>query len=114
MGRRDSAAAIDARAMQPAPAMHVLLIRHCESTGQAPDAPLTARGRAQADALADALRNDAIARVVTSPWCRARDTAAPLVGRGVLVVDERLREWQLPQIPDTEWPQAMRGIYDGT
>jgi 2,3-bisphosphoglycerate-dependent phosphoglycerate mutase len=93
--------------------VHALLIRHCESTGQAPDAPLTARGRVQADVLADALDVDAIARVVTSPWQRARETAAPLAGQGTPAVDDRLREWQLPHIPDADWPHAMRAIFAG-
>jgi 2,3-bisphosphoglycerate-dependent phosphoglycerate mutase len=52
--------------------------------------------------------------VITSPWRRARDTATPLAGQGVLRVDDRLREWQLPQIPDDAWPQAMRGVFAGT
>lgn len=100
--------------MPPVSDVHALLIRHCESTGRAPDAPLTDRGRAQAAALAVALRGDGLGRVVTSPWRRARETAESLVGRGTLAVDDRLREWQLPHIPDAAWPQAMRPLFAGT
>jgi 2,3-bisphosphoglycerate-dependent phosphoglycerate mutase len=90
------------------------LIRHCESTGQEPDAPLTARGYAQARALAVQLAPPAHGPVITSPWRRARETAAPLAGDVAPVVDPRLREWQLPFIPVEEWPRALQPIFAGT
>lgn len=55
---------------------------------------LTATGRAQADALADALAHASLEEIATSPLARCRDTAAPLAQRtGVaLTVDDRLLE----------------------
>src|SRR5688572_30586312 len=43
------------------------LVRHCQSSGQAPDAPLTPLGRQQAERLATTLRSHGIARIVSSP-----------------------------------------------
>ncbi len=87
------------------------LVRHCESAGQEPDAPLTARGHDQAQALATFLRTAGVARVVSSPWRRARETAVPLAA--AVALDERLREWQVPFIASAEWPQALRPIFAG-
>jgi probable phosphoglycerate mutase len=58
------------------------------------DAPLSDLGRAQARALADALRSEGVMRVVSSPLARARDTAAAIANaHGIAVdVDDRLIE----------------------
>jgi len=63
----------------------LLLIRHAESTWNAigrwqghGDPPLSARGREQADALAEALAGLSPAFVVTSDLSRAIETGAPL------------------------------------
>jgi 2,3-bisphosphoglycerate-dependent phosphoglycerate mutase len=64
----------------------LLLIRHGETDhnrqlrfqGQV-DVPLNATGRAQAERLAARLRDEAIARVLSSDLQRARATAAPLL-----------------------------------
>ncbi len=93
--------------------MRALLIRHAESSGQAPDAQLTERGLIQARELAAALRDDPIARVVSSPFRRARETAEPLAIRTPLHLDDRLAEWQLPRLPDDEWPHGLRPIFAG-
>ncbi|HET6582152.1 MAG TPA: histidine phosphatase family protein [Nannocystaceae bacterium] len=76
-------------------------IRHGESVSNAEgwfagqrDTPLTARGRAQAEALREALRDVPFDRVLASDLTRALDTAMTIVaGRGLeLVVTPRLRE----------------------
>jgi alpha-ribazole phosphatase len=86
---------------------HVLiLVRHGESTGNAEgrllgrlDAPLTARGLAQARALAPLVTR--AARLISSPLGRATDTAAAL-GTGLSVeVDDR-------------WVEVDYGELDGT
>lgn len=78
---------------------------------------LTATGRAQAQALADALAGASISRVITSPLARCVDTAAPLAARlGVNVeVDSRLIEiahgtWEgrLRAEIERDDPQRMR------
>lgn len=59
------------------------------------DPPLTELGRDQARRIAQALRADALARVVTSPLRRARETAEIItegLGIDAPVVDERLVE----------------------
>src|SRR5215831_21096612 len=91
--------------------MRAIFVRHAESTGQARGARLTARGVAQAQELAVALRSVPIARVLSSPFERARQTAEPLTVRAPLELDDRLVEWQVPWIPDAEWPQALRRVF---
>jgi 2,3-bisphosphoglycerate-dependent phosphoglycerate mutase len=72
----------------------VLLIRHCESTGQGFEAPLTERGHEQAQSLAAWLEGRGIDRVVSSPFDRALDTILPFAKAAGLdvEVDERLGE----------------------
>jgi broad specificity phosphatase PhoE len=78
-----------------------LLIRHAESTWNAGgrwqghgDPPLTARGRAQASALAERLAGEGIDLLIASDLARSAETAAILGARWGLVPrhDARLRE----------------------
>jgi 2,3-bisphosphoglycerate-dependent phosphoglycerate mutase len=87
-----------------------LLVRHCESQGPAPDAPLTARGDGQAEALAERLLAEPIDHVVSSPYLRARATIAPFAARtGLRVhIDERLAERRLSREPVADWREAVR------
>jgi len=86
----------------------LFLVRHGESTynaegrlqGQA-DPPLSARGRAEAEALARVFDGAAPDRVVTSDLVRARETAA-LLGHPEARSDIRLRE-----IDVGEWAGRM-------
>jgi phosphoserine phosphatase len=86
--------------------MRLLLARHGESVWNAErrfqghtDIPLSARGRAQAEALGRALRGYRVAAAYVSPFRRARETAAlALRESGVrLTVIEELRELSLGQ-----------------
>jgi 2,3-bisphosphoglycerate-dependent phosphoglycerate mutase len=91
------------------------LIRHCSSSSQHPDAPLTADGEAQAMALADDLADLAFAKIVSSPYARALATAAPLAARtGVPVVkDERLVEFRLSPEPNlVDWQTHLRASFE--
>ena len=83
--------------------MHLLLVRHGESTGNAAqrfeglvDGPLTEVGRAQARALAQRLKSRYDVRAIyASPLQRARQTAeiaAETLGLA-LACDERLKEY---------------------
>lgn len=74
--------------------MPLLWVRHAQATGQAPDAALTPAGRQQAEALARTLAGYGVTRIVSSPFARALQTAAPLArATGLPVtVDERLCE----------------------
>ncbi|HVH20226.1 MAG TPA: histidine phosphatase family protein [Myxococcota bacterium] len=82
-------------------AQQVVLIRHAESVWNAErrwqgqeDPPLSARGLAQADSLAESLRDAGVLRIVTSDLRRARATAEPLARALGLapIADPRLRE----------------------
>ena len=83
----------------------VVLVRHCESSGQAPDAPLTETGVSQAVQLAGRLSSLAIDHVVSSPYARARATIQPFATRTGLPVhlDERLAERRLSPEPIDHW-----------
>ena len=83
----------------------MILVRHGESTGNAAglllgriDAPLTERGRAQAQALSGSLSG--ITRVISSPLERARHTAAALDLRLPIEIDDR-------------WVEVDYGEFDG-
>jgi 2,3-bisphosphoglycerate-dependent phosphoglycerate mutase len=102
------------------------LVRHCQTTGQAPDAPLTAEGEAQAERLAAflvGLVGPPIEQIVSSPFVRARQSAAPLAGRlgQPVEIDPRLAERALgdprlpglpgpPTLPD-DWREAVRASF---
>jgi broad specificity phosphatase PhoE len=83
----------------------LILVRHGESTGNAEgrllgriDAPLTDRGRVQAQALGPSVAG--AGRLVSSPLERARETAAELRTGLPIEVDER-------------WVELDYGEYDG-
>lgn len=81
--------------------MRLWFVRHGESVANREawlaghgDAPLTERGRAQAIALRDVLREHSFDRVLSSDLSRARETAETIIdGRGLtLVTSPLLRE----------------------
>lgn len=84
------------------------LVRHAESeanaagrfAGQA-DSPLTARGREQAEAVAEFLQKVRFDRVISSDLSRARDTAAAIARRQGLEV-EAIRELREIDVGDAE------------
>ena len=92
----------------------VLLVRHAEpvhpDSGLAEhERPLTARGRADADALATSLDALAIDAVYSSPYLRAVHTVEPLArrrGLAVAVVDD-LRERLLSPAPLADWRRHL-------
>ena len=91
--------------------MHrLVLIRHCESSGQAPEAPLTAAGEAQALALAARLVDLGLDHLVSSPYARARATIQPLATRlGLpLHLDDRLAERHLSPAPIDDWREVVQ------
>src|SRR4029453_2748793 len=92
----------------------MLLVRHCESSGPRPEAPLTDRGRAQAVRLADFLTEYRIDAIASSPSRRARDTIAPFAGSTGLAVsiDPRLAERRMSEEPDADWRGHMRRPFD--
>lgn len=90
----------------------ILVVRHGESEGNVgrrlasvvPGEPLTERGRAQAAALAERLRQRKVAYVYTSPLRRARQTAdilAEAAGVGTATLDG-LREFSMGRCEGSE------------
>lgn len=90
------------------------LIRHCKATGQAAEAPLTAEGRTQSLALAETLAAAGIARIVTSPFLRAQQSADPLAVRLKLALetDARLVERTLTTADLPDWFERLRASFD--
>lgn len=88
----------------------IYLVRHCAAAGQEPEAALTAAGREQAERLAAWFDPLPLARLVSSPFQRARDSVAPLGHRrGIAVqVDDRLAERVLAAGPLEDWRGALR------
>ena len=61
----------------------VILVRHAEKAeAPASDPPLTDAGRKRAQRLAEYLQGANVSVVYSTPFARARETAAPLVDRG--------------------------------
>jgi 2,3-bisphosphoglycerate-dependent phosphoglycerate mutase len=89
------------------------LVRHCQSSGQAPDAPLTGVGRRQSQRLADALASVGIRRIVASTYLRARQSVEPLAERlGLpLETDARLIERTLAAESLPDWQERIRASF---
>ena len=85
------------------------LVRHCQATGQEPDAPLTELGKQQAIALANWLSEMPIRRIISSPFARAYQSIAPLSERLRLTieVDDRLIERMLSPVPLDNWRERL-------
>ena len=90
------------------------VVRHCRASGQAPEAPLTDEGRAQAERLADFLAPLAPDRIVASPFRRAIQSAEPLAARlgQEIEVDARLRERNLGDPPIADPFEQLRLSFD--
>ncbi|HEX4197703.1 MAG TPA: histidine phosphatase family protein [Caulobacteraceae bacterium] len=92
----------------------LILIRHCESSGQTPDAALTEAGARAAEALIDRLQELDPDAVYSSPYRRARTTVQPFADRAGLSVtlDERLHERVLSAEPLDDWLEHIRRSYE--
>ena len=92
----------------------VLLIRHCQATGQEPDAPLTETGHQQAQSLADFLSDYPIDHITTSKYLRARQSIEPFANQSDLPIlpDSRLNERTLSSEPLENWQEVVRDSFD--
>ena len=85
------------------------LVRHCQTSGQERDAPLTAQGYEQAEHLAGFLDSKSVRRIVSSPFRRAQESIAPFSAlRGIPVtLDERLCERVLSGTNRDDWREKL-------
>ena len=91
----------------------LLLVRHCQSTGQLPEDPLTELGLQQAASLAEFLADMNVDFVVSSAFLRARQTIEPFAEAAGLTarVDTRLNERTLSDGPLENWRDVIRGSF---
>jgi 2,3-bisphosphoglycerate-dependent phosphoglycerate mutase len=89
------------------------IVRHCQATGQEPEASLTVGGRVQAEVLAQFLEDRKIERVVSSPFLRAIQSIEPLARSLSLEIetDERLSERVLSDTPLSNWLVCLRETF---
>ena len=90
------------------------LIRHCQATGQEPNAALTAAGIIQAEQVALCLCDVGIDRIVASPFARAVHSIEPLAQRLRLEIetDPRLQERVLGGGDLPNWRECLRETFD--
>ena len=96
------------------PTSKLILVRHCEATGQEPEAPLTNVGAQQAQTLADFLLGYPIDRITTSEYLLARQSMEPFASISDLPVhtDARLNERVLSAEPIKNWQDVVRDSFD--
>ena len=92
----------------------MLLIRHCQSSGQDPDAALTEIGREQAEALAEFLSDYPIDMIVSSSYMRAQQSIEPFAATVGLPIhlDNRLIERTLSGSPIDNWREVVRDSFE--
>ncbi len=77
--------------------LDLVILRHCEKSGEGLCDALTPRGHADAQRLADRLAGEGIDAIFASPYRRSQESIAPFAERAGLevIVDGRLAEWQI-------------------
>src|SRR5262245_1369641 len=92
----------------------LFLVRHCDSSGQLPAAPLTPLGQEQALRLADSLAQHAIDLLVSSPYTRAQHSIAPLAHQlnAPVETDTRLVECEIASEPVADWRAALQRLFE--
>jgi len=91
----------------------LFLVRHCRSTGQTPEAPLTGEGFRDADTLGATLEALGADAAYSSPFVRARQSLEPFAVRAGLTVslDERFRERLLQAQDSDDWLDLLRASF---
>ncbi len=87
----------------------IYLLRHCEKTAEAAEAPLSSTGFKQAQAMVPALAHLGIMRIISSPFLRAQQSILPFaVAAGIEVeTSNALKEWQLAGEPRADWKAVL-------
>jgi 2,3-bisphosphoglycerate-dependent phosphoglycerate mutase len=89
----------------------IYLVRHCQATGQEKEAVLTAKGKEQAQKLAEFLkRENNISKIISSPYIRAIKTIEPYANevQKAVISDERLGERILCNTPIDDWYEKLQ------
>ncbi len=91
----------------------IYLIRHCQATGQAPDAELTELGKVQAKELALFLQDFHLTHFVSSPFTRAIQTIEPAADQQnmPIEIDERLAERILSSENLPDWLEKLEASF---
>lgn len=100
--------------MQMPKSKTLYLVRHCTATGQEADAPLSETGFAQAQTLAEWLRDKNIEAIVCSPFTRACQSILPFSQQQdiPLETDARLVERVLRAEPRPDWQQLLKATFE--
>ncbi|CEG21681.1 phosphoglycerate mutase GpmB [Planococcus massiliensis] len=87
----------------------IFLVRHCQATGQAPEAGLTAGGAEQAQQLAQFFEEMEIAHIISSPFTRAIHSIEPAASKlGLQIeIDSRLSERVLSPEDLPDWMERL-------
>ncbi len=93
---------------------NLILVRHCQATGQEPNAPLSHVGVQQAQTLADILSDHPIDHITTSEYLRAQQSIQPFASISCLPIhsDPRLNERTLSAEPIENWQEVIHDSFD--
>ncbi|MGP4081184.1 histidine phosphatase family protein [Pseudalkalibacillus sp. R45] len=88
----------------------LFIVRHCKAEGQPPEAPLTEKGRNQAEELAEFFSTIPIDRIISSPFTRAQQSIEPTakVLKMAVDTDDRLSERILSTENYDDWLEKLR------
>ena len=90
------------------------IVRHCEATGQAPEAPLTVQGTQQAQQLAEFFSTLKVDQIISSPFERAIQSIFPFAQKTGIPIstDERLKERVLSNENLENWLEKLKASYE--
>ncbi|WP_214846180.1 MULTISPECIES: histidine phosphatase family protein [unclassified Exiguobacterium] len=91
----------------------IYLIRHCEASGQEPDAPLTENGHRQAKELVSFFESRSVDRILSSPFRRAIESieAVAFQTNCSIEIQDDLRERVLSRQPLTDWQEHLQKTF---
>jgi len=92
----------------------IYLIRHCQATGQAPEAELTEVGKKQAKDLSEFFQQRQVVHFVSSPFMRAIQSIEPAAKQlGLpIVIDGRLAERILSSEDLPDWMKKLEASFN--
>lgn len=87
----------------------IYLVRHCQATGQAPEALLTGEGEGQARELAGFFKGKKVSHIISSPFTRAIQSIEPTADTlGIQIeIDSRLSERVLSTENLPDWMERL-------